>query len=57
MYTRCCAEPEILKAGKEAAEQEDAGAVSGDEENPDRDEELALQNHYVQGWPKHSLGS
>jgi hypothetical protein len=48
MYTCCCAELEILKAGKEAAEQEDAGAVSDDEENPDephnRDEELALQN-------------
>ncbi|KAJ7835270.1 hypothetical protein B0H14DRAFT_3707134 [Mycena olivaceomarginata] len=48
MYTRCCAELEILKTEKEALEMEDSGAVSSDEEGPeeprDRDEELALQD-------------
>ncbi|KAF7373721.1 p-loop containing nucleoside triphosphate hydrolase protein [Mycena sanguinolenta] len=51
MYTRCCAELEIMKADKEAMEEEDAGraaAVSEEEESleqpRDRDEELALQN-------------
>ncbi|KAJ6577765.1 hypothetical protein B0H19DRAFT_1253076 [Mycena capillaripes] len=48
MYTRCCAELEILKTEKEALEMEDSGAVSSDEESPeeprDREEELALQD-------------
>ena len=47
MYTRCCAELEMLKAEKDAVEEEDAGVVSEEEtsEEPrDREEELALQN-------------
>ncbi|KAJ6456465.1 P-loop containing nucleoside triphosphate hydrolase protein [Mycena sanguinolenta] len=47
MYTRCCAELEILKSEKEAAVRQDAAAASDDEENPeepaDREEVLALQ--------------
>ncbi|KAF7369168.1 p-loop containing nucleoside triphosphate hydrolase protein [Mycena venus] len=48
MYTRCCAELEILKTEKEAAEQEDSAAGSDEEENPeeppDREHALALQD-------------
>ncbi|KAJ7739197.1 P-loop containing nucleoside triphosphate hydrolase protein [Mycena metata] len=48
MYTRCCAELEILSTEKEAAGKEDSAAGSDDEENseepPDRDLALALQN-------------
>ncbi|KAJ7022999.1 P-loop containing nucleoside triphosphate hydrolase protein [Mycena alexandri] len=48
MYTRCCAELEILRTEKEAAGKDDSAAGSDDEENleepPDRDLALALQN-------------
>ncbi|KAJ7863658.1 P-loop containing nucleoside triphosphate hydrolase protein [Mycena leptocephala] len=48
MYTRCCAELEILKNEKEAAVREDAAAASDGEEIPeeplDRDDALDLQD-------------